>query len=162
MKDDYWGGDLGFVGGDVPEAGVSTRGIPKADNGTEGCVIEGWDLEGCGSIEGPLKKSRNPSPRIIYQQAAGNSGGVVDIASNIGGLLQGDSLRGSREAPEAVVAANGGQETAECYVKIYFGGGKGESLEIRQAWRGRRRQLCSGVGGRCREKWVSVSWDRDR
>ena len=29
---------------------------------------------------------------------------------------------------------NGVQEASECYLKIYFGGGKGEVLEIRQVW----------------------------
>ena len=48
----FWGGDLVFVGGDVPEALGGTRGIPKADNGTEGSVTEGQDLVVCDSREG--------------------------------------------------------------------------------------------------------------
>ena len=30
----FGGGDLGFVGGDVPETVGGARGIPKVDNGT--------------------------------------------------------------------------------------------------------------------------------
>ena len=67
-----------------------------------------------------------------------------------------------REAPGAVVEANGGHKVAECYVKRYFGNGKGAALEIRQAWRGRRRQGRRGVRTWGRERWVSGCWDRDR
>ena len=81
-------------------------------------------------------RSGNPVPKSIHQQEAGNSGGVGGIATNLVGLQQGDWLRGTRETPGAVVATNSGQEAYECYVKRYFGGGKGEALEIRQAWRG--------------------------
>ena len=49
----FWGGDLGFVGVDVPEAGGGTHGITKEDNGTYGSSSEGRDLEVCGSREGP-------------------------------------------------------------------------------------------------------------
>ena len=49
-------------------------------------------------------------------------------------------LLGGSKAPGAVVEANSGQKAADCYVKIYLGGGKGVALEIRQAWRGRRRR----------------------
>ena len=48
-----WGGDLGLVIGDVPEVGVGACGIPKADNGTEGTVSEGRDLDMYGTIEVP-------------------------------------------------------------------------------------------------------------
>ena len=58
------------------------------------------------------------------------------VATNIGGLRQPDRLQGIGEAPEAIVAANGGQEAAEFYVKRYFGCGKGEALEICQARQG--------------------------
>ena len=39
-----------------------------------------------------------------------------------------------------MVESKGCQVAAECYIKIYFGGGKRALLENRQAWRGRRRQ----------------------
>ena len=35
-----------------------------------------------------------------------------------------------------MVAANGGQKPAECYVRRNFGGGKGVALKIWQEWRG--------------------------
>ena len=35
-----------------------------------------------------------------------------------------------------VVVANGGQEAAQWYIQIYFGGDKGKVLEIRQVWQG--------------------------
>ena len=58
---------------------------------------------------------------------------------------------------------NGVQKAAEYYVKRYFGGGKGAALEIRQAWRERRRiQGYRGIRIWGREKWVSVCWDGDR
>ena len=74
-----------------------------------------------------------------------------------------DTLLGGRESPGAMVEANCGQKLAECYVKIYFCGGKGAALEIWQAWREqRRRQGRSGVRLWGRERWVLVFWDRDR
>ena len=45
----FWGEDLGFVRGNVPEAGGGTRGITKSDNWIEGSATEGQDLEVCGS-----------------------------------------------------------------------------------------------------------------
>ena len=45
-----------------------------------------------------------------------------------------------------MVAANDGQEAAECYVKRDLGDGKGEELEIQQVWQGQGRQGSSGVG----------------
>ena len=44
-----------------------------------------------------------------------------------------------------MVAANIDQKATECYVKRYFGGVKGAALEIRQVWKGPRRQGCRGV-----------------
>ena len=38
------------------------------------------------------------------------------------------------EGTGALVVSNGFQKEAECYVKRYFGGGKGAELEIWQAW----------------------------
>ena len=73
-----------------------------------------------------------------------------------------DRIRGRGEAPVSVVAGNGGQEAAECNVKIDFAGGKGEALEIQKVWRGQGRQLISGVGVQCKERWESVCWDRYR
>ena len=62
-----------------------------------------------------------------------------------------------------MVNENGGQKAAECYVKIYFGGDKGSVLEIRQAWRERRRRKgYRGFRRWGRERWVSEFWDRDR
>ena len=49
----FWVIDLGFVGGDVPEAGEVACGIPKVGNRTEGRAEEVRDLEKCDSIEGP-------------------------------------------------------------------------------------------------------------
>ena len=49
----FWGGYLGFVGGDVQEVGGDTFEVPKADNGTEGSATEGRVLAVFGSIEGP-------------------------------------------------------------------------------------------------------------
>ena len=40
----FWGGNLGFVRGDVQEAGGGTRGFLKADNKAEGSATGGWDL----------------------------------------------------------------------------------------------------------------------
>ena len=37
----FWGIVLGFVGGNVPEAGGDARGITKVDNRTEGRASEG-------------------------------------------------------------------------------------------------------------------------
>ena len=54
--------------------------------------------------------------------------------TNTGGLRQGDGLRERGEATGAVVVSNGGQKSAECYVKRDFGGGKGAVLGIWQAW----------------------------
>ena len=61
----------------------------------------------------------------------------------------------------AMLEANGVQKADECYVKIYFVGSKGEALEIRKAWQGRRRQGPRGfrIGGS--EWWVSGCWDGD-
>ena len=56
----------------------------------------------------------NPVIRSLYLQEAGNSGGVGDVASNIGGLQQRDRLRGRKETLGAVVAKNGVQKSAEC------------------------------------------------
>ena len=84
------------------------------------------------------------------------------VASYLGGLRQRDRLRGGREAPRDVVEAIGGQKAAECYVKRDFGGGKGAELEIRQAWRERRRQGHRGVRRWDREQSVSGCWDGDR
>ena len=41
----FLGRELGLVGGDAPEVGGGARGIPKADNGAEGKVAEGRELE---------------------------------------------------------------------------------------------------------------------
>ena len=81
----FWVRYLGFVGGNVREAGGGARGIPKEDNRTDGSGAELQDLAMCGSRESPLK-SRNAFPRSIYQQAAGNNDGVGSIATNLGGL----------------------------------------------------------------------------
>ena len=56
------------------------------------------------------------------------------VASYFGVLRKRDRLQGGREAPGAVV------EEIGCYVKGYFGGSKGAALEIRQAWKNRRRR----------------------
>ena len=58
-------------------------------------------------------RSGNPFPKSIHQQEAGNSGGVGGIATNLVGLQQGDWLRGTGEAPGAVVATKSGQEAYE-------------------------------------------------
>ena len=84
------------------------------------------------------------------------------VASNLGGLQQSGRIRRMREAPGAVVEANGGQEAAECYVQRDFVSGKGATLEIRQAWRGRRRQGHVRFRGKYRDRWVLGCWDRDR
>ena len=62
-------------------------------------------------------------------------------ATNPGGLQQVYRLRGRGEATGIVVAANGGQEAAECYVKRDFVGSKGVALEIWQTWWGLRIQV---------------------
>ena len=56
--------------------------------------------------------------------------------------------------PGAVVEANGGQKSAECYVKRYFVGGKGVGLEIQNVLQGRRIQGSRGVRIWGRERWV--------
>ena len=43
------GGDLGFLGGNVPEAGESAHGITQTDDGAEGKVEKERDLEKQGS-----------------------------------------------------------------------------------------------------------------
>ena len=60
-----WGGYLGLVGGDGPEAGGSARGLPKADNGAEGKSAEVWDMVKRGSGEGS-QGSGNPVPGSVY------------------------------------------------------------------------------------------------
>ena len=87
---------------------------------------------------------------------------MVGVVSNLGGLCQIDRIRGRRETPGSMVAANGGQKAAELYVKRYFGGGKGVALEIRKVWRGRMIQIHIGFRGWGRELWVSGFWDGDR
>ena len=57
---------------------------------------------------------------------------MCGVATNTGGLLQGDRLIGRRETTGAVVAANGGQEVVQCNVKIDFDNSKGEALGIQQ------------------------------
>ena len=49
----FWGGDLGFVRDDAPEAGKGACGILNSYNGTEGSTAEGRDLEICGRRVGP-------------------------------------------------------------------------------------------------------------
>ena len=53
-----------------------------------------------------------------------------DVAPYLGGLWQRDRLQVTGEAPGAVVESNEGQKSSECYVKRYFGDGKGAALEI--------------------------------
>ena len=48
-----WGGDLGFVRGDVQEDGGGTRWFTKDDNGAEGGATGGRNLEVGGSRKGP-------------------------------------------------------------------------------------------------------------
>ena len=55
--------------------------------------------------------------------------------------------------------ANDEQKAAECYVKRYFRGSKGEALEIRKALLGRRRQGHRGVIGWGRKRWVMGCWN---
>ena len=49
----FWGGDLGFVRGSVPESVGGACGITKTDNRTEVSATEGRDMSVCGSREGP-------------------------------------------------------------------------------------------------------------
>ena len=58
------------------------------------------------------------------------------------------------KAPISMVAANGVQKAAECYVKRDPGGSKGSALEIRQAWRRWRRQGRRRFRRWGRERWV--------
>ena len=51
-----------------------------------------------------------------------------------------DILQGGRGALGAVVKAKDDQKVAECYVKRYFGSGKGAAFVIHQAWREQRRR----------------------
>ena len=71
-------------------------------------------------------------------------------------------LRGRREAPGAVVGGNSVQKASECYVTGYFGGDKGVTLEILQAWRRRNRKGSRRFRGWGREIWISVFWYRYR
>ena len=48
----FWGGDLGFVRGDVQEDGGGTCGVTKEDNRAEGGAAEGRDLLSGGIREG--------------------------------------------------------------------------------------------------------------
>ena len=80
-----WGGDLGFVRGDVQEYGEGPRRFPKADNGSEGGATGGRNLAVGGSREGPLEGS-NSVPRNLYLQDSGNIGGVGGVASYLGGM----------------------------------------------------------------------------
>ena len=59
---------------------------------------------------------------------------MCGVESDTGGLRQGYRLQGREEAPGSVVTANGSPEAADYDVKRNFCGGKGEALEIRQAW----------------------------
>ena len=73
-----------------------------------------------------------------------------------------DKETGYKVRGGALVEENDDQEADECYIKRYFGGGKGADLEIRKAWRGRGRQGSSRFGFRCRDQLASVCWDGDR
>ena len=80
------------------------------------------------------------------------------VKSNIGGLRQGDRLAARWEEPGAVMTANGSQEVSLCYVKKYFGVGKGAALEIWQAWQGWGRHGSSGVRVQYREILSLICW----
>ena len=43
-------------------------------------------------------------------------------------------LLGGKQSPGGTVETNIDHKAAGCYVKGYFGGGKGAVLEIQQAW----------------------------
>ena len=103
----FQGRDLGFFIGHVQEAIWVSRGFPTADNESEGGATEGQDMAAGVSRDSHLE-GRNSSPRYLYLQDSGNSGGVGGVASYLGGLHQRDMLRGGREAPGAVVEANNG------------------------------------------------------
>ena len=60
-----WGGDLGFVGGNVPEAGESASGIPQTDYGAEVKVVEVQDLENRGSGKG-AQRSEHPDTGDVH------------------------------------------------------------------------------------------------
>ena len=66
-----------------------------------------------------------------------------------------DKETGYKVRGGALVEENDDQEADECYIKRYFGGGKGADLEIRKAWRGRGRQGSSRFGFRCRDRLAS-------
>ena len=66
------------------------------------------------------------------------------IPADTGGLQQGYRIRGGGGGD--VVAENGVQEEAVCYIKTDPGGNKGSELETWQALRGRGRHGSSGVG----------------
>ena len=70
-----WGRDLGFVGGNVPEAGGSAHGLPQIDDGEEGKSLEGKDLEKKVINKG-AQGSRQPDTGGVHSQATGNDGGV--------------------------------------------------------------------------------------
>ena len=48
----FWGGDLDFVGGNVPESVGSACGIPQTYDKAEGKTSEGRDLDKQGSHKG--------------------------------------------------------------------------------------------------------------
>ena len=48
----FWGGDLGFISGDVQESGGGARGFSHISDGSEYQVAEGSYLEKRGSGEG--------------------------------------------------------------------------------------------------------------
>ena len=73
-----WGGDLGFVGGNFPEAVGISRVISQIDWGAEDKSEEGWDLEKQGSGE-CAQGSGNPDTGGVYWQATGNSSVVGGV-----------------------------------------------------------------------------------
>ena len=49
----FWGGDLGFIRGDVQKAIGGSRGFPTAYNKAKGGATEGQDMAADSSREGP-------------------------------------------------------------------------------------------------------------
>ena len=102
----FWGRDLGFVGGNVQEAGGGTCRFPKADNRTEVRATEERKLAAGGSREVPWEV-RKTVPGSLYLQESDNSARVGDGVSNIGGLRKRHRLQGMREALGDVVEEHG-------------------------------------------------------
>ena len=70
-----WGGDLGFVSGNVQESGGGAHGFPHTGDGKDGQLAEGWYLDKRSSGECNQRRV-NADVGEKKLQTVGNSDGV--------------------------------------------------------------------------------------